>query len=164
LIPDSTIHAATVETGMAGDTVTAGAVIASPAVRAAAFVSEPSSFFRPKSPRLVGGSASSFITMSAFVITPSGIRARSTTGMPPMRCSASRAATSFSDTSVRTVRTSLVMRSSTFIFSSSRVLLRRAPRRARRSEPPIRDGLRRCGHPCRFHAGHAALFPGIRGT
>jgi len=117
LTPDSTIHAAAVETGIAGETVTAGAVIASPAVREAAFASEPSSFLRPKSPCFAPGtSASSFIRMSAFVTTPSGASDESTTGMPPIRCSASIAATSFNDASGPTVRTSLVMRSSTLIL------------------------------------------------
>jgi hypothetical protein len=100
-----------------GEMVTAGVVMASPAVRASKRSLSPyaSSRMRPRKPPSSSSRPCSLRRMSASETTPRTRPSGPTTGTPEMRWRTSSAATSFNDVSGVTVRTSRCMISAIFM-------------------------------------------------
>src|SRR5581483_6369060 len=121
LIIDPSITRAARATETSGSIVIAGADIASRAVRARSRFLSPyaSSSRRSTKPLSYGTERSSRQRMSDSLTTPSTFPSPSQTGTPPMRCSTSTLATSFSGVSGVTATTSVVIRSFTFMPASS---------------------------------------------
>jgi len=118
----SSMSAAATSTRRVPVTVTAGEVIASPAVVAARFAAVPFVRWRNRWSASGWGSRRSFTMMSASLTTPTTCFSSSTTGAPEIPRLASISATCFREVSGATVRTSVVMTSATLMALSPSII------------------------------------------